>query len=910
MLTLNDGRKEMYQWDIGRIATIDVECDVVHFSNLKYGASLAVEVKNGEVAIPNKLLTSGEPIYCWSFVEDENGKYTKQEQTLNVNKRAKPSDYVYTETDTLTWKSLDERITELEKGGTGGSCIDGEDGATFIPYVSERGIISWTNDKGLLNPEPVNIKGEPGEKGEKGETGDPGKDGNDYVLTESDKQEIADMIPSGGTTSTMTGATADTDGSAGLVPAPKAGEQDKFLRGDGTWAESDKTLSKDGYAADAKIVGEKFSELSGKIDNKGNPTDEQISNAVGNWLKDNPDAIAVQDGSITEEKLSQDVKELITGGKIERQAEIFDLPKQCARPSVASVNYVNTDTETQVIVKPAILEYAGRCLFPYTENIDGSTDDLPATSGTGVTAVKYRKFWLFNDSFLNDTTGVIAQMGTEYNDYQCNVAYMDGGCGYSSAVMLSGYVGRVYMSFVGAGKNGVNVNGKYQTLTPCTCEVTVNSDTPIGEINELTLDINGEVGKFDLARLGYTSYKSYYTTIAPYKSDKYYWCQPVPDGIAYFTSTDGIAWVYVATYKTPFDPYYEIACVVNNSYLYVACRTNYDIQKMYICKINTTNGSIQYIYYIDDIGSRPNLIMVSKRLYLCHSTTSRDTAECLQIIDNGDNRQYGLYFYRWFSWEGTSTYYPVLKVGSFVSEVNAFGNFILVGNNGVHTAYGGMSWVKMTCDTTKPFLASECDFTDPSDTSDYVLPIATSEILGGVKPVAKTDEMTQEVGVDPEGKLYTTKPGVSSVWENLVNATIDTESSTFGEITISRKIAKMKVYAKIVGTTTNGDTTNGNVKLRFNTTSFFVGANGTVLNTATSKFLMIEVETTPSGCYVIRKVNNGWNGAFPAECGFQVSTAVTSDTTIDTFEIYGSTPYGGSVTFGVGTTLLVDVIYA
>ena len=121
MLKLNDGRKEMYQWDIGRIATVDVECDFVHFSNLKYGGSLPVEVKNGEVAIPNKLLTSGEPIYCWAFVADENGNYTKQEQTLNVNKRAKPSDYVYTETETLTWKSLDKRITELEKGGTGGS---------------------------------------------------------------------------------------------------------------------------------------------------------------------------------------------------------------------------------------------------------------------------------------------------------------------------------------------------------------------------------------------------------------------------------------------------------------------------------------------------------------------------------------------------------------------------------------------------------------------------------------------------------------------------------------------------------------------------------------------------------------------------------------------------------------------
>lgn len=34
----------------------------------------------------------------------------------------------------------------------------------------------------------------------------------------------------------MTGATADTVGTSGLVPAPAAGEQDKYLRGDGMWA--------------------------------------------------------------------------------------------------------------------------------------------------------------------------------------------------------------------------------------------------------------------------------------------------------------------------------------------------------------------------------------------------------------------------------------------------------------------------------------------------------------------------------------------------------------------------------------------------------------------------------------------------------------------------------------------------
>lgn len=36
----------------------------------------------------------------------------------------------------------------------------------------------------------------------------------------------------------MTGASSQADGTAGLPPAPEAGDEDKFLRGDGTWAEA------------------------------------------------------------------------------------------------------------------------------------------------------------------------------------------------------------------------------------------------------------------------------------------------------------------------------------------------------------------------------------------------------------------------------------------------------------------------------------------------------------------------------------------------------------------------------------------------------------------------------------------------------------------------------------------------
>lgn len=45
--------------------------------------------------------------------------------------------------------------------------------------------------------------------------------------------------------------------------------------------------------------------------------------------------------------------------------------------------------------------------------------------------------------------------------------------------------------------------------------------------------------------------------------------------------------------------------------------------------------------------------------------------------------------------------------------------------------------------------------------TSYILPIANSTTLGGVKPVTKTDAMTQEVGIDSNGLLYTAPSNTS-----------------------------------------------------------------------------------------------------------------------------------------------------
>lgn len=51
-------------------------------------------------------------------------------------------------------------------------------GYTFTPYVSNAGVISWTNDGDLDNPTPVNIMGPQGPQGEPGLQGEPGPQGD------------------------------------------------------------------------------------------------------------------------------------------------------------------------------------------------------------------------------------------------------------------------------------------------------------------------------------------------------------------------------------------------------------------------------------------------------------------------------------------------------------------------------------------------------------------------------------------------------------------------------------------------------------------------------------------------------------------------------------------------------------
>ena len=114
---------------------------------------------------------------------------------------------------------------------------------------------------------------------------------------------------------TMVGATAQDDGVAGLVPVPSAGDQLKFLRGDGTWTTVDGTLSQ----AEIQSINEFKSQVATLIGEDSEKSVAEIvqqevakllipENAkesldslqeIADWIQDHPDDAAAINSSIT-----------------------------------------------------------------------------------------------------------------------------------------------------------------------------------------------------------------------------------------------------------------------------------------------------------------------------------------------------------------------------------------------------------------------------------------------------------------------------------------------------------------------------------------------------------------------------------------------------------------------------------
>ena len=177
---------KIYQWSVDVPVYVDSD-ETVQFAQVGSSETMNVETEpQGEVYtcnIPNVLLQEAKDIFIYHGNESER---------VSIIYRAKPDDYVYTETEVKDYDALAAQLSSLQEqvdsiptdeyqlpvasadslGGikVGENLTISSDGTLGAPYA-EKGEKGDKGDKG--------DKGEPGEPGADGADGVPGQDGAD-----------------------------------------------------------------------------------------------------------------------------------------------------------------------------------------------------------------------------------------------------------------------------------------------------------------------------------------------------------------------------------------------------------------------------------------------------------------------------------------------------------------------------------------------------------------------------------------------------------------------------------------------------------------------------------------------------------------------------------------------------------
>ena len=139
-----NGRKSFYQWDYDqKLAVLDDTVTQVHFPlETESCPPLPVYEDNGQrvVDVPDILLQTAGVKRVYAFVEDEFGGRTICTETFRVNERAKPDDYIYTETELWTAeKAVQKALQEAKDSGDfkGDPGPKGEPGVVKFKVVNE-----------------------------------------------------------------------------------------------------------------------------------------------------------------------------------------------------------------------------------------------------------------------------------------------------------------------------------------------------------------------------------------------------------------------------------------------------------------------------------------------------------------------------------------------------------------------------------------------------------------------------------------------------------------------------------------------------------------------------------------------------------------------------------------------------
>ena len=701
---------------------------------------------------------------------------------------------------------------------------------------------------------------------------------------------------------------------------------------------TDDTLTVDGKAADAKVVGEKF-------------------NKVQKEKVNNPDTGVV--GQILE------IETVDENGKPKTY-------KAVDKPTSGSSDPSDVD---KILYEKALLGYDGEAYKPYPIELENySWNHLAGTKRIAPLAEKATLFTTegataheanavgFNGSWLlfqwvQNTAGTTVDMEDASGscEIQGKLNYWRYGIGYDKtgesktftiakqgdaikrtvtgdAIEASGGVGICNV----ANKDSLTIysiatyyhNGSH---IPTTREIAIDSTDytttydgklTIGEATMWTITKDGLTSDWNDSVLG-TEYGGHVNCqiYCDYNASgyNYYMAVVKPNkGVSIITSTDCTNWTWLADVDIPIKntAYIETAFTLYGSRWYVAVRCKDG--RLWVAKI-MSDYSINWNFFMPDCGSKPQFLSFAKNLILACAPQSRYSCRLYRFTTDTKDLSYDVYPDR-IEAIGDITYnacnYPFFCCGNGKPATggpdnhNASWGFLCLGTNNFVTNKLGCSYF---VDTPFAYLRYPNEAVNALN-EKCVLPLATSENLGGVMPVTKTEAMTQSVGVDEVGALWTAPSSSSEEasggdYGYVVDTLIDTileEETTYVDATIdSLKYRKFYAYIKNVGTTTNTGT--GGIVLVANPTA--ANSQGFASSPAISNCITADavayadmVADLYNGCSYSNSHLALNNAGTQSGYSSRMYTLAGCDTVFETLRVQFNNQWQ---TFGVGTEIKV-----
>lgn len=582
----------------------------------------------------------------------------------------------------------------------------------------------------------------------------------------------------------------------------------------------DSSLTQSGYAADAKATGDAIRSLSEeKVDNSGWTANKYLGTDA--------------DGNVVEKDGLSDSGPTYSDLQIEMPMGAAEL-LNAVRIQNAANNATLLSTEGN-LAHNAMAEICGGIVFvTWTENTVGTTVDY--ANGSGSCSVLGRmlryKFGVSQTtpvwSDITDTMDLFPIGSTVYDSDGAELGTI---IDVSDSTIYSPETGVI---FVSAMAYCSDINGQRPVTREITFDASLSTENvtndalTFGDIKAWTLTIDGVSGDYDFSRIN-----------GNYKKRPQINSKPIPNnlenrtsgflipividkvGVAVLESTDMVAWNLLCILPD-LDAHLEASMFLAAStrwFIAIRCEKN-NIPSTHIIKVNSRDYSVLDNWYTKLRGtdSRPCFLnnFTSARFanypILFLSDYNRNSGRIVIIEDFDTQHVRTLATLR----GNLSNYSQLISPSRSANWDTTLKQIaLIIGTNGPATDKRGVSVAQVFLDPTQYDDLADMVELLSKGISNYELPVAGPDTLGGVKPVTKTDSMKQPVGVDESGGLFVELPsGAAETIDTLINATLEEEGTGITVNVDSIKYKEFLVRVECVGTATN--TENRAVQLMIN----------------------------------------------------------------------------------------------